>query len=41
MLKKLQPIGFNSFSGQDEQTIAYFYSIYNYGPKVDWKNIIG
>ena len=39
MLKKLQPIGFNSYSGQDEQTIAYFYSLYNYGPKTDWKNI--
>lgn len=40
MLNDLQPFGFtNCFSGHDEQSIAYFMSVYDKGPKYDWFNL--
>lgn len=39
MVKAMQPFGLNSTSGMDEQSLAYFYSVYKRGPRVGWKNL--
>lgn len=39
MIKSMEPFGFNSLSGMDEQSIAFFMSVYDTGPKLPWDNI--
>ena len=39
MIKSMEPFGLNSISGFDEQSISYYYSVYNKGPKTDWRRI--
>lgn len=39
MMENMQPFGFNCMSGFDEQSIAYYYSVYNKGKCVGWHHI--
>ena len=39
MLKNMEPFGMACFSMFDEQAIAYYYSVYNKGPRVNWSHI--
>lgn len=39
MMKKMKPFGFRSISGHDEQSLAYYLSVYPKGPQLDWRNL--
>jgi GR25 family glycosyltransferase involved in LPS biosynthesis len=39
MVKSMQPFGLQATSGMDEQSLAYYYSVYKDGPGADWKNL--
>ena len=39
MMKKMQPFGFNSYSGYDEESLIYFMSLSKFGPKLTWRNL--
>lgn len=39
MMRGLEPFGFNCMSFFDDQSIAYYYSIWDKGPKVDWRHL--
>jgi len=39
MLRQMEPFGFNSLSGSDEQALSYFMSVYDKGPKLSWVNL--
>jgi|ETNmetMinimDraft_25_1059894.scaffolds.fasta_scaffold12406_3 alpha-N-acetylglucosamine transferase len=39
MMKKMQPFGFNSYSGYDEESLIYFMSISKLGPQLTWRNL--
>lgn len=39
IMESMQPFGFKSHSGHDEQSLAYFYSIYKDGPQYEWTPI--
>lgn len=39
MISSMQPFGFNCLSGADEQSLAYYMSVYKSGPKLSWQNL--
>jgi len=39
MINEMEPFGFKSLSGTDEQSLSYFMSVYKKGPKLTWTNL--